>query len=194
MSADLTPMDGGSPFDRIKRTRPDGSEYWLARELMPLMGYDRWENFQTAIERAKIAATNSGEAATRLFRGVTKKGAGRPQEDIELARFAAYLVALNGDPRKPETATAQAYFVIRTREAEVAPQTRAELVTRADLARMVLDAEEEKSVLAAALESAAPAVAYHGLRGCLSGAAGLIFAVLITWVAAALIGEEVERL
>lgn len=111
---------GESPFDNILRVRPDGSGYWSARELMPLLGYDRWENFLAAIERARLAATNSGHDSDDLFRGVTKKGGGRPQQDFELARYACYLIALNGDPRKPEVAEAQTYFVVRTREAETA--------------------------------------------------------------------------
>lgn len=111
----------GSPFDAIRRTRPDGSEFWAARDLMPLMGYTRWEDFQTAIERAKAAAVNSGMNVEEVFRRAPKnpgQQGGRPQSDFELSRFAAYLVALNGDPRKAETAAAQAYFVVRTREAE----------------------------------------------------------------------------
>lgn len=116
-----------SPFDQIKRTNEGGAEYWSARELMPLLGYDRWDNFSSAIGRAEQTAINQGQPTATLFRGVTKKGAGRPQQDVELARFAAYLVAMNGDPRKAEVAAAQSYFAIRTREAEVArPKTLAE--------------------------------------------------------------------
>ena len=116
----VAPAAGASPFDAIKRTRPDGSEYWCARDLMPLMGYGAdWRNLQNAIERARAAAMNIGEDVAQLFVGVTVKTGGRPREDFELARSAAYLVALNGDPRKPESAAAQAYFVARTRQAEV---------------------------------------------------------------------------
>ena len=161
MTTLITATDG-SPFDAIRRTRADGSEYWSARDLMPLMGYGAdWRNFQTAIERARVAATNSGHDVETLFGGVTEKTQGRPREDFHLARMAAYLVSLNGDPRKPETAAAQAYFVIRTREAETTPAVRPEQITRADLAKMVLAAEEEKAILEAALESAAPAIEYH---------------------------------
>lgn len=125
MSADLNLFgeDGDeSPFDAIREFYVDGAEFWDARKLQPLMGYSRWEDFQTAIERAKLAVKNSGMNATTLFRHAPKKTGGRPQENYELARYAAYLVALNGDPRKPESAAAQSYFVIRTREAEVAPK------------------------------------------------------------------------
>ncbi|AXH49689.1 antirepressor [Gordonia phage Frokostdame] len=107
-----------SPFDEIRRVSDAGREYWSARDLMPLLGYDRWENFAAALTRAMAAADAQGGCVADLFRGITKKGAGRPQQDFELARFACYLVAMNGDPRKPEVAAAQAYFAVRTREAE----------------------------------------------------------------------------
>lgn len=110
-----------SPFDSIRRVRPDGTEFWSARDLMPLLGYDRCENFVSAIERAMVAANVQGYDTDGLFRGVTKKGAGRPQQDFELSRFACYLVAMNGDPRKPEVAAAQHYFAVKTREAETRP-------------------------------------------------------------------------
>ncbi|ORM18309.1 phage antirepressor KilAC domain-containing protein [Prescottella equi] len=113
-----------SPFDQIRQVRTDGTEFWSARDLMPMLGYDRWENFEAAINRAEAAAIAQGHDVITLFRDVTKKGVGRPQADVELARFACYLVAMNGDPRKTEVAAAQAYFAIRTREAEVAPVRR----------------------------------------------------------------------
>jgi hypothetical protein len=117
----IIPQDGQSPFDKIRRTRPDGSEYWSARDLMPLMGYGAdWRNLITAIDRAEMAAENIGEDIGHLFGDVTEKSGGRPRQDFHLTRYAAYLVAMNGDPRKPETASAQAYFAVRTREAETA--------------------------------------------------------------------------
>lgn len=112
----------GSPFDETKRLRSDGSEYWLARELKPLMGYSSWRNFLVPIERAKQTAANQGHSLEENF-AASRKVAGRSgpaQSDIELSRFAAYLVAMNGDPNKPEVAAAQAYFAIQTRTAEVA--------------------------------------------------------------------------
>lgn len=112
--------NSGATFDSIKQVRADGSEYWSARDLMGAVNYDRWENFRNAIDKAIASAEAQGFDAVDLFRGVTKKGSGRPQEDFELVRFAAYLVMMNGDPRKPEIAAAQGYFAIKTREAEVA--------------------------------------------------------------------------
>lgn len=120
--SDLQVTNGDqSPFDAIRITTPEGREYWSARELMPLLGYDSWRRFADAIQRAKIAAHNSGHDVTSLFASAVKKSDGRPAEDYHLARFACYLVAMSGDPRKPEVAAALAYFAIKTREAETAP-------------------------------------------------------------------------
>lgn len=125
-----------SPFDAIKRVRPDGTEYWLARDLMPLLGYgNKWQNFAAAIDRAMIAAEVQGHDVTSLFTSVSKKGAGRPQQDFEMARFAAYLTAMNGDPRKPEIAAAMAYFAVQTHVAET--QAPSQLGTSESMAGMI---------------------------------------------------------
>lgn len=123
---DLTlSLQASSPFDAIRHTRPDGSEYWSAREMQPLQGYSNWQNFVKAIERAKLAAANTGVDVDSAFVQVAKltvvdKLGDQRRYDYELSRFACYLVALNGDPAKPEVAAAQAYFVVKTREAETA--------------------------------------------------------------------------
>lgn len=109
-----------SPFDAIRRVRPDGSEFWSARELMPLLGYEKWERFAETVERAVAALIAQGanveENVSRLREPIAKT----TREDFHLTRFAAYQVAMCGDPRKPEVAAALAYFAIRTREAETA--------------------------------------------------------------------------
>lgn len=111
-------------FEKIRRTDERG-EYWSARELQPLLGYVEWRRFEDSIERAMAAAENSGIAAQDHFGGADKmiqvgKGAMRVVADYRLTRYAAYLVAMNGDPRKPEIAAAQTYFAVKTREAELA--------------------------------------------------------------------------
>ena len=160
MTLPVTSIAAASPFDAIKQTRPDGAEYWSARDLMGLMAYDRWENFAAAIERAQAAAVNQGHVASDLFRGVTKKGVGRPQADVELARFAAYLTVMNGDPRKPEIAAAQAYFAVKTREAEVQTIMKRELpATFAEALRLAADQAEQIEAANARIEADRPLVA-----------------------------------
>jgi len=140
----VQPFDSRSPFDAIRRTRPDGSEFWSARDLMPLLGYPEWREFRPAIERAWASASAQGHRPEALFGVITEKSGGRPREDVHLARFACYLVAMNGDPRKPEVAAAQQYFAIRTREAEVAPAQLDEI----EVAERYLSALKEKRALA----------------------------------------------
>lgn len=105
-----------SPFDAIKQA----GERWSARELMTLMGYPTWQHFEPVIERAMVSAENQGCDVAALFTVIRENSGGRPRTDYRLTRFAAYLVAMNGDPRKPEVAAAQTYFAVRTREAETA--------------------------------------------------------------------------
>lgn len=99
-------------------------EYWLARELMPLLGYERWENFEKAIARSMESCQTSRIAVSDHFREVTKlitagKGAKRNVKDYMLTRYACYLIAQNGDPKKEEIAFAQSYFAVQTRKQEL---------------------------------------------------------------------------
>lgn len=121
-----------SPFDAIKRTAADGTEFWSARELMPLLGYEEWRKFEGAIERARAAAENSGAHTPGAFVQVSQLvGAANlgdlRRSDYELSRYACYLVAMNGDPRKRRIAEAQTYFAVRTREAETRPTSAFEI-------------------------------------------------------------------
>src|SRR3989338_2916031 len=122
-------------------------EYWLARDLQILLGYEIWENFFNVIEKAKISCQNSKQAVEDHFRDVTKMvsiGSGVPRDigDIKLTRYACYLIAQNGDPRKNEIAFAQTYFAVQTRKQEIIEQRLAE-VERVQ-AREKLSASEKK--------------------------------------------------
>ena len=121
LAAPATPSGGVSPFDRLRRVRPDGVEVWSARDLMPVMGYSKWEHFEVPIRRAMKSAENQGLSLADNFPGSRKDAGtrGPAPKDVELSRFACYLVAMNGDPNKAEVAAAQAYFAVRTRQAEV---------------------------------------------------------------------------
>lgn len=124
-----------SPFERGRVPCPQGGEdRWSARWLMTQMGYDNWQNFDKVIERAKIAAHNEGFNVRTLFTATSKKTDGRPQNDYLVTRFAAYLIAMNGDPRKEQVSAAQHYFAIRTREAETSAASSALDLTNPDIA------------------------------------------------------------
>jgi DNA-damage-inducible protein D len=108
-----------SPFDAIMLP----GERWSARDLQAATKYTRWEDFAKIIERAIVSARNSGHDAAQSFSVITEKpeGGGRPRQDYSLSRFGAYLTVMNGDPNMPEVAAAQAYFAVKTREAETRP-------------------------------------------------------------------------
>lgn len=117
-----------SPFDTIRRIDKSGREYWTARELMAHLGYARWSDVDTGIDRAITSITNAisvSAAHTNIEPILTKARVGfgdREIEDYRLTRYGAYVWAMNCDPRKPEIAAAQSYFAVRTREAEITQQ------------------------------------------------------------------------
>jgi DNA-damage-inducible protein D len=115
-------------FEKIKKINEYGQECWRARDLYKLLGYTEYGKFLPAIERAKRACKNSGQEINLHFAGVSEPQKSRNQygeiqgqiiNDYSLSRYACYLIAQNGDPRKEEIALAQTYFVIQTRRQEI---------------------------------------------------------------------------
>ena len=113
-------------FESIKHTNEEGLEYWCARELMNVLGYSKWGNFVKVIDKAKEACRNSDISIFEHFADVGKivkaGAASKDIGDIQLTRYACYLIAQNGDSRKKAIATAQTYFAVQTRKQEITRQ------------------------------------------------------------------------
>ena len=134
------------------RINDHGAEYWSARDLQAVLGYSQWRRFEDAIKRGMTSSDQSGNPAGHHFAGAGKmielgKGGVRKVEDFHLSRFACYLIAQNGDPRKTEIAQAQKYFALQTRRQEMTDQLAAD-VERLELRRQA--SEEFKALSGAA--------------------------------------------
>lgn len=124
-------------------------EFWYARELMGLLGYERWENFHKTIVRAMESCENADAEVLDHFREVTKmvqvgSGAKRPVKDYMLTRYACYLIAQNGDPQKEEIAFAQSYFAVQTRKQELIEE-RIALIERSEARGRLRESEKRLS-------------------------------------------------
>ena len=145
----------GQSFEDLKQINEHGAEYWSARALQALLGYSQWRRFEQAIERAISSCKESGNSPGHHFASAGKpitggKGAVQVVDDYHLSRFACYLIAQNGDPRKPEIAQAQKYFAIQTRRQELSDQAVADL-ERLELRKQT--AEEFKALSGAAQDA-----------------------------------------
>lgn len=119
---DITPPDRQS-FESI-RHQDEGVEYWLARQLALVLGYQDYRNFLSVIDKAQVSAAAAGLIPADHFVDVTRmidlgKGARREVEDVRLSRYACYLIVQNGDPSKPVIAAGQTYFAVQTRRQEI---------------------------------------------------------------------------
>lgn len=124
MSEELLPLMGSKSFEELKQTNEHGTEFWSARDIQPLLGYTQWRRFESAVQKAVTSCGQSGNDCAHHFVSAGKmvelgSGSERNVSDYHLSRFACYLIAQNGDPRKPEIALAQRYFAVQTRRQEL---------------------------------------------------------------------------
>lgn len=175
------PVHGTKTFEELKQGNEHGAEYWSARDLQPMLGYSQWRRFEDAVKRAMTSCETSGNNAGHHFAGAGKmiqvgKGGQRQVEDYHLSRFACYLIAQNGDPRKPEIARAQKYFAVQARRQELGEQAAADM-ERLELRKQT--SEEFKALSGAAQDAGVQSkmfgvfhdAGYKGLYGGLGGAA-----------------------
>lgn len=114
-------------FESFAHKSEQGVEFWFARDLQGLLGYEKWDNFVLVVEKAKVSCEKSGRLISDHFADARKtikmpKGAEKQLFDIMLTRYACYLIAQNGDPRKEQIAFAQNYFAVQTRKFEIIEQ------------------------------------------------------------------------
>jgi DNA-damage-inducible protein D len=181
MNQIFTTSTANTPFENLKQINKHSAEYWSARDLQVVLGYAQWRRFEDAINRAIESCDVSGNPSQNHFAGVGKmvklgSGSDRLVDDYQLSRFACYLIAQNGDPRKLEIAQAQQYFAIQTRRQELSDQAAADM-ERLELRKQT--SEEFKALSGAAQDAGVQSkmfgvfhdAGYKGLYGGLGGAA-----------------------
>lgn len=151
----LQSSDSKQTFEALRQVNEHGAEYWSARDLQAILGYSQWRRFEDAIKRAITSCESSGNDPDYHFAGAGKpivggKGAVQVAADYHLSRFACYLIAQNGDPRKTEIAQAQKYFAIQTRKQELSDQAAADM-ERLELRKQT--SEEFKALSGAAQDA-----------------------------------------
>ena len=178
MTEEHTPEVVRFGFESLKKVNQYNREYWSARDLQPLLGYTQWRRFENAIRKAVTSCEQSGNDPAHHFASAGKpitggKGAVQEVADFHLSRFACYLIAQNGDPRKTEIAEAQKYFAIQTRRQELSDQLAADM-ERLELRKQTSD--EFKALSGAARQAGVQSrmfgifhdAGYKGLYGGLS--------------------------
>ena len=171
---------GRDAFEGLRQTNDHGAEYWSARDLQYSLGYSQWRRFEQAIDRAKTSCEQSGNDPHHHFAGAGKmvelgSKSLRDVPDYHLSRFACYLIAQNGDPRKPEIAQAQSYFAVQTRRQELSDELASD-VERLELRKQT--GEEFKALSGAARQAGVNSAmfgvfhdaGYRGLYGGLGSA------------------------
>lgn len=138
-------------FEGHAQQTEGGVEFWLARDLQHLLGYAKWDNFLNVVSKARTACEGSGNEVRDHFADVGKmvdlgSGGRREVDDLILTRYACYLIAQNGDPKKDEIAFAQTYFAVQTRKAELIEQRLLE-VERVSARRKLTETEKELSAV-----------------------------------------------
>jgi hypothetical protein len=136
-----------SPFNSIRHYDDKGLEFWKARELMKLLGYKTWQKFEDAIDRAVLSCENSGglKASHFGFLPASVKSLGRSGDDWKLSKNACRLIAMNGDPRKVEIASAQAYFSSKVEEAEAIIPVQNDRIRELELMVQLAEAESDRA-------------------------------------------------
>src|SRR5579859_3287006 len=173
-----------SPFEQIKRTDPDGNEFWSARDLMPLLEYAKWQTFSNVLQKAQNACENSGYDPDDHFTFIGKivplgSKATREIEDYHLSRYACYLVVQNADPSKEIVALGQTYFATQTRRQELTDEALAQLKELTEDERRLIQrkkVKEQNVELASAAKKAGVVTPQdfaifqnHGYRGLYNG-------------------------
>ena len=138
-------------FENFAHKTEGGVEFWLARDLKDLLGYEQWRNFLSVIQKAKDSCKNAGNEVLDHFADASKmvalgSSSEREVQEIKLTRYACYLIAQNGDPRKEEIAFAQSYFAIQTRKQELIEE-RIQLKERFEARNKLIASETELSKL-----------------------------------------------
>lgn len=150
MGTEIVPLV--NTLDSLRKVANNGSDFWMARDVQPHLGYATWESFSKVIEKAKMACESSGTGPRNHFRDTTKEvpigsGAMAARADCYLSRYACYLIAMNGDPRKSEIGIAQTYFAVKTRQQELTDEHEA-LEKRVAVRGRVTDAVKALNVAA----------------------------------------------